>query len=44
MVEAVGIEPTSENLQQQSLHAYPASSIRPQGNRNRQTNLLNALQ
>ena len=24
MVEAVGIEPTSESLQQQNLHAYPA--------------------
>ena len=28
MVEAVGIEPTSESLQQQALHAYPASLVR----------------
>ncbi len=35
VVEAVGIEPTSESLQQQALHAYPASLLSRPGIRNR---------
>ena len=36
MVEAVGIEPTSESLQEQNLHACPVSFSLPAGDRSRQ--------
>ena len=38
MVEAVGIEPTSESLRQQNLHAYQVSLLLPAGNWDLQTN------
>ena len=41
MVEAVGIEPTSESLQQQNLHACPVSKICSVEDWNWQTNLPN---
>jgi len=40
MVEAVGVEPTSESLQQQTLHAYPDCLFMPKKQSNPTKRLL----